>query len=90
MGRRIDLDDEHRLVRPDGLSVRRRRHDQRWAPRDLVAAIRRASLVATGLPETITPNLLMCIEEQNERVPYATLLLIARGLDCDPVDILGE
>jgi hypothetical protein len=78
------------LVRPDGLSVRRRRHDQKWSMRQMVEAIAEASRVATGLPTTITPNLLMGIEEQNELIPYETLRLVARGLDCDPIDISGE
>ncbi|MBW2231582.1 MAG: hypothetical protein JRG92_05210 [Deltaproteobacteria bacterium] len=84
------MDDDQRLVRPDGLSVRRRRHDFSYSPRDLVEAIGRASLLATGLPDTITPNLLQGVEERYERIPYATLRLIAGGLDCDPVDILAE
>jgi len=82
------MDDDQRLVEPDGLSVRRRRHDLSYSPRDLVAAIGDASFVATGLRDTITPDQLKGIEERNERIPYATLRLVARGLDCDPVDIL--
>jgi len=78
------------LIRPDGLSVRRRRHEHEWSMRELVDAIADASLVATGLPTTITPNLLQGIEEQNEQVSHDTLRLVARGLDCDPVDISGE
>ena len=85
-----DIDDDERLVRPDGLSIRRRRHECSWSPRELVKAIARASRTATGLDETITPNQLKGIEEQNERVPYSMLRLVARGLDCDPVDILAE
>lgn len=84
------MDDANGLVEPDGLSIRRRRHDLSWSPRDLVAAIREASFVATGRRETITPDLLKGIEERNEAIPYATLCLVARGLDCDPVDILGS
>jgi hypothetical protein len=84
------LDDDRRLVVPDGLSVRRRRHDLGLSPRELVAAIGRASQVATGRRETITPDLLKGVEERNEPIPYATLRLVARGLDCDPVDILRE
>ena len=53
-------------------------------------AIGRASIVATGLPDTITPNLLLGIEEQNERIPYTTLCMLARGLDCDPIDITAD
>lgn len=84
----MDLDDDRHLVVPDGLSVRRRRHDKSWSARDLVAAIGEASFVATGMRDTITPDEVRGIEERNESVPYATLRLIARGLDCDPVDIL--
>lgn len=82
------MEDEQRLVVPDGLSIRRRRHDIGWSPRQLVAAIRDASWVASGRRETITPDLLKGIEERNERIPYATLCLVARGLDCDPADIV--
>jgi len=84
------MDEDQRSVRPDGLAVRRRRHEHQWSPRELVTAIGRASEIATGLSDTITPNLLQGIEEQDERVPYATLRMVARGLDCDPVDILAE
>lgn len=84
------FDEEAEWVIPDGLSVRRRRHRQAWSPRDLVDAIGLASERASGLRETITPTLLSGIEEKNERIPYATLRLLADGLDCDPVDILGH
>lgn len=83
------LDDPQRRVRPDGLSVRRLRHERGWSPRDLVDAIGCASERATGIRETITPNELSWIEEHCEMIPYATLCLVADGLDCDPVDILG-
>lgn len=83
-------DEDQQWIVPDGLSVRRRRHNHRWSPRDLVKAIERAHFVATGLRETLTPTLLQAIEEKNERIPYATLRLLADGLDCDPVDILTE
>lgn len=82
-------DDEH-WVRPDGLSIRRRRHDHSWSKRDLVTAIAEANFRASGLRDTITPNQLQGMEEQNERVPWRLLQWVARGLDCDPVDILGE
>lgn len=88
--RAAETDDDQRLVRPDGLSVRRRRHDLSFSPRDLVDAIGEASLLATGMPDTITPTLLQGVEERQERIPYATLRMIAGGLDCDPVDILAE
>ena len=78
-----------RRVTPIGLAVRRRRHEHGWAPRDLIEAIGEASQLATGRRETITPNLLAAIEERNEAVPYDTLCLVAAGLGCDPVDILG-
>ncbi|MAI27181.1 MAG: hypothetical protein ACJZ7Z_06760 [Myxococcota bacterium] len=86
----LEGDEDQRRVVPDGLSIRRRRHQHRWSPRDLVGAIERAHFIATGLRETITPNLLQSIEEKNERIPYATLRLVADGLNCDPVDILAE
>jgi ribosome-binding protein aMBF1 (putative translation factor) len=83
-------DDNLRLVRPDGLSVRRRRHDHGWSPRALVAAIELASIHASGLRRTLTPNLLKAIEEQQEPIRYEQLLLLADGLGCDPVDLLAE
>jgi hypothetical protein len=78
------------LVRPDGLSVRRRRHDYGWSPRELVTAIEKASFEASGLRRTLSPNLLKAIEEQSEAIPYDQLLLLADGLGCDPVDLIAE
>jgi len=78
------------LVRPDGLSVRRRRHDHGWSPRELVLAIERACFDASGLRRTLTPNLIQAIEERHERIPYDQLLLLADGLACDPVDLIAE
>ena len=86
----LEGDEDLRWIVPDGLSIRRRRHQRRWSPRDFVEAVERAHFIATGLRETITPNLLQSIEEKNERIPYATLRLLADGLNCDPVDILAE
>ncbi len=83
-------DDDLRLVLPDGLSVRRRRHDHGWSPRALVAAIELASINASGLRRTLTPNLIKAIEEQREPIRYEQLLLLADGLGCDPVDLLAE
>ena len=77
------------LVTPAGLVVRRLRHERGWPPRALIEAIGEAHFRATGLRETITPNLLSGIEEQNERVPYDTLCMVAGGLGCDPIDILA-
>ncbi len=82
--------DDQQLVRPDGLSVRRRRHDKGWSPRELTAAIESASFDSSGLRRTLTPNQLKAIEEQEERIPYDQLLLLADGLDCDPVDLIAE
>jgi hypothetical protein len=82
-------DDRMRRVAPAGLVVRRLRHERGWPPRDLIAAISEASLRSSGQRETITPTLLAGIEERNELVPYETLCLVAAGLECDPIDILG-
>ena len=79
-----------RLVRPDGLSVRRRRHDHGWSPRALAAAIESACFAASGLRRTLTPSLIKAIEEQAEPIPYDQLLLLADGLDCDPIDLIAE
>lgn len=83
-------DDNARPVAPDGLAIRRRRHERGWAPRDLIRAIGDASTRASGIRESITPNLLAGIEEHSERVPYGTLCLVAGGLECDPIDILRD
>ncbi len=85
----MDDDDRTRKVTPAGLVVRRMRHERGWPPRELIAAIGEASLRSTGLRETITPEQLSRIEERNEPVAYDTLCLVAAGLDCDPIDILG-
>ena len=82
--------DGKRLVRPDGLAVRRRRHENGWSPRELVVAIETASFNSSGLRRSLTPNQLKAIEEQGERISYDQLLLLADGLDCDPVDLIAE
>ena len=82
--------DENESVRPDGLAVRRMRHDRGWSAREMVDAIAIASERATGVRQSITPNLLKGIEERNESVPYATLCLVADGFGCDPVEILSS
>ena len=79
-----------RPVRPDGLTIRGLRHERGWSPRDLAAAITDAETRATGRPATIAPRVLQAIEERNASVSYATLCLIAAGLDCNPIEILLE
>jgi transcriptional regulator with XRE-family HTH domain len=86
----LSEDYDQRLVRPDGLAVRRRRHDRSWSRRELIDAVGSACLQSTGLRETVTPNQLSGIEEHDEVVPYRVLCLLAGGLDCDPVDLLLE
>ncbi len=76
------------MVRPDGQGIRRRRCERGWPPRDLIEAIGLASESSTGIASTITPNLLLGIEDRNEAIPYETLCLVADGLRCDPIDIL--
>jgi len=83
------LDEEAEVVRPNGQAVRRRRQERGWPPRELIDAISRASLDSTGIKKTITPNLLLSIEDHCEAIPYETLCLVADGLHCDPVDILA-
>lgn len=82
--------DGPKLVRPDGLAIRRRRHDNGWSPRELVVAIETASINASGLRRSLTPSQLKAIEEQGERISYDQLLLLADGLDCDPADLIAE
>ncbi len=76
-------------VTPAGLVVRRLRHERGWPPRELIDAISQASFDSTGIKKTITPNLLLSIEDHCEAIPYETLCLVADGLRCDPVDILA-
>jgi transcriptional regulator with XRE-family HTH domain len=82
--------DDLRPVHPDGLAIRRLRRERGWSRRDLLEAIAEAALRETGIRETISPNLLEGIEEANESIPYSTLCRIASGLDCEPIDLLGE
>ena len=82
--------DDSDSVQPDGLTVRRMRHARGWSARELVDAIATACERATGIRETITPNLLRGIEEHNETVSYATVCLVADGFGCDPVEILSS
>ena len=84
------MSEDDRLVRPDGLTVRRLRHEHGWSPRDLIDAVARSSLASTGIARTLTPNELTGIEEQGERVSYSTLCLLSGGLGCDPVDLWRE
>ena len=80
--------DDDREVKPDGNSVRRLRHERGWSPRALIDEIGRVRLAATGIRETITPNLLGGIEEHDEPIPYATLCLLSDAFDCDPIDLV--
>ena len=82
--------DEDSPVPPNGQMVCRLRHEQGWSPEDLLRAVADANWASTGIRESISPSALAGIEERNERVPYATLCLLAAGLDCDPVSLLRE
>lgn len=82
--------DIQKFVRLDGLAVRRRRHDQGWSPRQLVDAIAEACFAASGLRHTLTPNQIQAVEEREEQITYAELLLLADGLACDPSDLIAE
>ena len=84
-----DFEDQTPIV-PDGLTIRRRRRRMGFSRRDFVQLLERRTKESTGVPETISRNVLQGIEETNERVPYATLCLIALGLDCNPIELLGE
>jgi len=82
--------DDDSIVFPDGNLVRDLRHRRGWSRRDLLEAVARASERATGCRETLTLNVLGGIEEMDEPVSYATLRLIAGGLDCEPVELARE
>jgi transcriptional regulator with XRE-family HTH domain len=82
--------DEERPVRPDGLAIRGRRHARGWSLRDLVDAIGAAHETATGRRATLAPTLLSAVEERGATIPYATLRLIAAGLDCNPVELVAD
>jgi transcriptional regulator with XRE-family HTH domain len=75
-------------VVPDGSAIRRRRRERGWSQRDLVRAIGEAHERATGRRLGFNLNLLHHVEEDNEPVEYATLVLVAAGLDCDPVELV--
>jgi transcriptional regulator with XRE-family HTH domain len=80
--------DDDALVVPDGGRVRLLRHRRGWSRRALVHAVARASERESGLPTTLSLNQLEWIEEANEPVPFATVRLIASGLDCEPVELV--
>lgn len=80
--------DDDAPITPDGGRVRLLRHRRGWSRRELIEAVARASERATGLRETLSLNLLAGIEEANEPVPFATLRLVAAGLDCEPVELV--
>lgn len=82
--------EDRRLVRPDGLAIRGRRHALGWSLRDLVEAIAAAHERATGVRETIRPAVLSAVEERGVAISYATLQMISAGLDCNPVELLAE
>jgi transcriptional regulator with XRE-family HTH domain len=82
--------DDERPIRPDGLAIRRMRRDRGWSRRNLLEAIAEATQRATGIRQTISPNLLEGIEEGIDTIPYSTLCRIASGLDCEPVELLEE
>ena len=84
------MNEDLRQVRPDGLAIRGLRHQRGWSPRDLAAAITTAECRATGRAATIAPRVLLAVEERNAPIPYATLCLIAAGLDCNPVEVVLE
>jgi hypothetical protein len=82
--------EERRLVQPDGLAIRGRRHALGWSLRDLVEAIAAAHERATGVRESVRPAVLSAVEERSAAIPYATLRMISAGLDCNPVELLAE
>lgn len=83
-------DDDDTEVRPDGLTVRRMRHERVWSPRKLIDEIGERRRESTGVATSISPNLLAGIEERDELIPYATLCLVASAFDCDPIDLVKD
>jgi len=81
--------DRGRVV-PDGLGIRRRRRERGWSQRDLVRAICDAHERATGRRIAFNLNLLHHVEEESEPIEYATVVLVAAGLGCDPIDLVAE
>ncbi|HEU4431648.1 MAG TPA: hypothetical protein VFT98_23010 [Myxococcota bacterium] len=81
--------DRSRVV-PDGLGIRRRRRERGWSQRDLVRAICDAHERATGRRIVFNLNLLHHVEEECEPIDYATVVLVAAGLGCDPVDLVAD
>ena len=80
--------DDARVV-PDGSGIRRRRRERGWSQRDLVHAICAAHERATGMRVGFNLNLLHHVEQESEPVAYVTLMLVAAGLDCDPVELVA-
>jgi hypothetical protein len=80
--------DEARVV-PDGPGIRRRRRERGWSRRDLVREICAAHERATGRRIGFSLNLLHHVEEDCEPVEYATVVLVAAGLGCDPVELVS-
>ena len=68
--------EDGRPIRPDGLAIRRLRRDRGWSRRELLEAIAEATQRATGIRETISPNLLEGIEE-------GTIFYRSEGLPVD-------
>jgi len=85
-----DFGDDGSPVRPRGSVIRRLRHERGWSPGALLDAVARASRTATGIARTLTPVELARIEDQDQRVSYDVLCLLADGFDCDPIDLLAD
>jgi len=81
--------DRSRVV-PDGLGIRRRRRERGWSQRDLVRAICDAHERATGRRIAFNLNLLHHVEQDCEPVDYATVVLVAAGLGCEPVELVAD
>ena len=82
------MGDEDGTVSPDGLAIRRRRHERGWSPRTLIDEAEERHFASTGLRARISPNLLSGIEERGEAVPYETICVLADAFDCDPIDLV--
>jgi transcriptional regulator with XRE-family HTH domain len=82
------MQDDDSAVTPDGLAIRRRRHERGWSPRRLIEEVQERHFASTGLRAKLSPNILSGIEERGEVVPYEMICMLSDAFDCDPIDLV--